>query len=105
MKQNKTIFTTLLMLLFGAVTMFGQVAISGTVTESATGEPVIGASVVEEGTSNGTITDFDGNFALTVQEGAQVTVSYVGFKAQTFLRRPSCTCRWQKTASCLRKLS
>jgi len=83
MKQNKTIFTTLLMLLFGAVTMFGQVAISGTVTESATGEPVIGASVVEEGTSNGTITDFDGNFALTVADGAQVTVSYVGFKSQT----------------------
>ena len=81
MKQKKSIFTAILLL--AAMMLHAEVQVSGTVIEAANGEPIIGASVVEEGTSNGTITDFDGNFALTVQDGAQVTISYVGFKAQT----------------------
>ena len=56
---------------------------SGVVVEKATGEPVIGASVLEKGTSNGTITDFDGNFSLTVAEGAELEISYVGYTTQT----------------------
>ncbi|MBQ9439692.1 MAG: TonB-dependent receptor, partial [Paludibacteraceae bacterium] len=49
----------------------------------ATGETVIGASISEVGTTNGTITDFDGNFELQVQKGAQLEISYVGFKTVT----------------------
>ncbi len=46
------------------------------------GESVIGASVVEKGTTNGSITDLDGNFQLTVSEGAVLQISFVGFKTQ-----------------------
>ena len=44
--------------------------------------PVIGASVVEKGTTNGTVTDFDGNFALNVKPGATIVVSFIGFETQ-----------------------
>ena len=48
----------------------------------ANGEPVIGATVKEQGTANGTITDFDGNFALDVADNAMLEVSYIGYKSQ-----------------------
>lgn len=55
--------------------------ISGKVTDN-NGDPVIGATVMEKGTTNGTITDFNGNFTINVADGAQLEVSYVGFKTQ-----------------------
>lgn len=48
----------------------------------ANGEPVIGATIKEQGTANGTITDFDGNFALDVADNAMIEVSYIGYKSQ-----------------------
>ena len=59
-----------------------QVTATGVVTDAATGEPIIGATVLEEGTTNGTITDFDGNFSLTTGKDAMVVISYVGYKTQ-----------------------
>lgn len=56
--------------------------ISGTVTSE--GEPLIGASVVEKGTTNGTLTDVDGKFTLSVKENATIEVSYIGFTPKTF---------------------
>lgn len=54
----------------------------GTVKD-ATGEPVIGASVMVEGTTNGVITDLDGNFSLpNVQKGATIAISYIGYGTQ-----------------------
>jgi TonB-linked SusC/RagA family outer membrane protein len=47
------------------------------------GEPVIGANVIERGTTNGTVTDFDGNFTLEVQESAILQISYIGYLEQT----------------------
>lgn len=59
------------------------VAVKGVVKDTH-GEPVIGASVVEAGTSNGTVTDFDGNFALTVSGGdKQLLISYIGYKTKS----------------------
>ena len=55
--------------------------VKGTVTD-ANGEPIIGANIMEKGTINGTITDMDGNFSLTVKEGAILVVSYVGYITQ-----------------------
>ncbi|MBQ9439410.1 MAG: SusC/RagA family TonB-linked outer membrane protein, partial [Paludibacteraceae bacterium] len=55
----------------------------------ATGETVIGASISEVGTTNGTITDFDGNFELQVQKGAQLEISYVGFKTVKIAATPN----------------
>lgn len=58
-----------------------QEEISGTVTD-AEGVPLAGANVVEKGTTNGTQTDFDGNFSITVGEDAVLVFSYIGFAAQ-----------------------
>ena len=55
--------------------------VSGIIVDAA-GEPIIGGTVQEKGTSNGTITDFDGKFTLTVTEGAVLSVSYVGYRTQ-----------------------
>ena len=62
--------------------MMAQNKVSGTVLD-ATGEPLIGVSVLEAGTNNGVVTNFDGNFTLTVKQGAKLTFSYVGYLTQT----------------------
>ena len=57
-------------------------------TKQATGQvsdsqgPLIGATVMEKGTSNGTVTDFNGNFSLNVKPGATLVISYVGYESQ-----------------------
>ena len=56
--------------------------ISGTVIDG-TGEPIIGANVLEVGTTNGVITDIDGNFKLSVQPNAKIQVSFIGYITQT----------------------
>ncbi|MDR1120668.1 MAG: TonB-dependent receptor [Dysgonamonadaceae bacterium] len=55
--------------------------ITGTVTD-ADGEPIIGANITEKGISNGTVTDVDGNFSLTVKDDAVLQISYIGYVAQ-----------------------
>ena len=60
------------------------VTVQGTVVD-ATGLPLIGASVVEQGTLNGTITDVDGKFSLSVKGGAVLEVSSIGFKTVTVI--------------------
>ena len=57
------------------------VTISGNVKDSS-GIPVIGASVLEKGTTNGIITDFDGNFTLSVGSNSTLVISFVGYKTQ-----------------------
>ena len=61
------------------------------VVKDATGEPVIGASIVEKGTTNGTITDFDGNFSLEVSKGATLVISFVGYQTQEVVATPGKT--------------
>lgn len=79
--KNKRFWLVLTLLCSFALAM--QAQISGTVLEAATGEPVIGASILELGTSNGTITDFDGNFVIQVTEGTKLQISYMGMVTQT----------------------
>lgn len=62
-------------------TVLQQKAISGKVVDSK-GESIIGANVMEKGTTNGTITDFDGKFSLNVSAKAILQVSYIGYKSQ-----------------------
>ena len=58
--------------------------VSGTVVSKSDNLPIIGASVVETGkTTNGVATDIDGNFHLSVPDGASVTISYIGYKSVT----------------------
>ena len=52
--------------------------VNGIITD-ATGQPVIGANVVEQGTTNGTITDLDGKFSLEVPKGSTLQISYIGY--------------------------
>ena len=61
---------------------FAQKTITGTVKDSS-GETVIGASVLEKGTQNGVVTDFDGNFTIKVSGKNPIVVSYIGMKTQT----------------------
>ena len=65
-----------------SVAMMASVTVSGVVISTEDGLPIIGASVLEKGTSNGTITDFDGMYELTVQDGAVLIFSYVGMTTQ-----------------------
>lgn len=62
-------------------TVLQQKAISGKVVDSK-GESIIGANIMEKGTTNGTITDFDGNFNLNVATNAVLQISYIGYKTQ-----------------------
>ena len=94
MKQvNLRICQTILTLMLGLFLSIGAYAQNITVkghVKDATGLEVIGANVVEKGnTTNGTITDLDGNFTLTVPQGATLTVSFIGYKAQEVAAAPS----------------
>ena len=74
-------FAVFAMSLVSIAAMAEPIAIVGKVVD-ANGEPLVGASVAEAGTSNGTITDLDGAFVLTVEKNVTLLVSYVGYKDQ-----------------------
>lgn len=76
----KKILIILFAVLFTASSAMAQRTVTGTVTSE--GEPIVGASVVEKGTTNGTVTDVDGNYSVTVPEDATLVFSYVGFTTQ-----------------------
>lgn len=79
--MKKSIFVILC--LFCSIGAMAQKTVSGTVTD-VSGEAVIGASVIEVGTaSNGTVTDLDGKFTLTVDPNGKIQVSFVGYQTQT----------------------
>ena len=82
-RQKKNCYRLLMMLavVFFALDVSAQATISGHVKDE-TGEGVIGASVMVKGTSNGTVTDFDGNFSLQCQSGATLVFSYIGYNPQ-----------------------
>ena len=72
------------MLLFGMIA-YSQTTISGKVVDAETGEPLIGASIVVEGTTTGAVSDFDGNYTLDTSETPpfNITVSYTGYASST----------------------
>lgn len=80
MKLNFTIPLILLLMGF-TLHSFGQRTIKGTITSSE-GEPLIGANVTVKGTTTGTVSDLDGNYKLTANEGDILQFSYIGFNAQ-----------------------
>ena len=71
----------LALLLLNSTMMFAQSAVTGQVKDQ-TGEPLIGVSILEQGTNNGTVTDIDGNFRLNVAQGKTLNISYIGYKTQ-----------------------
>lgn len=84
-------FLLFVFLLIGSVMLHAQnvVNVKGTVLSKTDNLSIIGASVVETGTTNGVITDMDGNFTLTVPASATITISYVGYKTVTVKAAPT----------------
>ena len=60
-----------------------QSSVKGTVTSSEDGEPIVGASVMVDGTKTGTVTDLDGHFELNVPAGSKLVITYLGMKKKT----------------------
>ncbi|WP_430809494.1 MULTISPECIES: SusC/RagA family TonB-linked outer membrane protein [unclassified Carboxylicivirga] len=81
MKLTKKTLLLLYIALVSFVDIGAQYKVDGTVTDDK-GIPVPGVSVIETGTSNGTITDIDGRYYLEVSEGAEITYSFIGFKKE-----------------------
>mgnify|MGYP000644869613 CR=1 FL=1 len=78
----KKSFILFVFLLCSIVVVAQKKSITGIITDTA-GEAVIGASIVEVGTTNGTVSDVDGNFTLSVSDNASIQVSFIGFSSQT----------------------
>ncbi|MDT0688896.1 SusC/RagA family TonB-linked outer membrane protein [Salegentibacter sp. F188] len=92
MKRNKWIerehgsvsFVFFLLMLVTGFTMQAQdnITVTGTVIEADTQAPLPGVTIVQEGTSNGTATDFDGNFSITVPSDAVLLASFIGYRTE-----------------------
>lgn len=84
MKRNAT-FKVLLMFIVGlflSVNTFAQQIVVKGIVKDTTGEPIIGANVIVKGTTNGTITDFDGNFLLNANKGDIIIISFIRYRSQ-----------------------
>ena len=79
----KRIISALVAVLLLPLAAFAQHTVSGTVTEAANGEPVIGASIMVQGTSTGVITDLDGTFTISAPSNAVLVFDCIGFKTVT----------------------
>ena len=103
MKNSFLSFRAVLLafLLMTGMAAFAQMSVQGTVIDASNGEPVIGASVLEIGTTNGTVSDFDGNFTLIVKNGAKLSISYLGYKTQELAAQPKMNVRLSEDAELL----
>ncbi len=80
--KEKRLLSLLLTVMLSIVAFAQNQTFTGTVVDP-NGEPVIGATIVQKGTSNTTATDFDGNFSITCPAGAELEITYVGYGKQT----------------------
>mgnify|MGYP002590155322 CR=1 FL=1 len=84
MKNKKLLCSVCFLFTFMSVLWGQNITVKGNVTSKTDGQPIIGASVIETiSTTNGTITDFDGNFTLSVPTNATLKISYIGYKPVT----------------------
>ena len=83
--KNKKLLCSVCFLFAFMSALWGQnITVKGNVTSKTDGQPIIGASVVETtATTNGTITDFDGNFTLSVPVNSTLKITYIGYKPVT----------------------
>ena len=88
MKHLKRFVASALLVMVSTIMCAQKIEVSGTVVDE-TGEAIIGASIIEKGTSNATISDFDGNFKLSTSSGAKIVVSYIGFITQELNVKPT----------------
>ena len=76
----RTFATLVLMFAFSMVLEAQVIFVTGVIRDASTGDPIIGANIIEKGTTNGTITNFDGEFGLSVQSNGTLLIKYVGYK-------------------------
>lgn len=76
--------------LFVDIGLYAQnvITATGQVLEKGTGEPMVGVTVQEKGTSNGIITDIDGNYAIKVKQGVTLVFTSVGWKKTEIIAKP-----------------
>ena len=98
MEKLKRFLMSVMLIFASTICMYAQTEITGTVVDEL-GEGVIGATVKEKGTSNGTVTDLDGNFKLKVAEGATLVVSYIGYDNIEVPATPGVKIQLKETAS------
>ncbi|MDD3078746.1 MAG: TonB-dependent receptor [Paludibacter sp.] len=79
MKKLRILLLLLVSIAFAGFTTAQQLKIQGVITDKSNGEALIGATVLEKGTNNGTITNIDGQFSISVSKGATLVISYVGY--------------------------
>lgn len=81
--KTKVLFL-LAFVVFCCTSAMAQTLVKGTVVSANDSEPMIGVAILENGTTNGCITDMDGNYSISLQNSnATLTVSFVGYKTQT----------------------
>ena len=85
----------LALLMMVSTVAWAQQRITGTVQDGK-GEPLIGVSVVETGTTNGTVTDADGKFAISVKQGARLDITYIGYTKKTVAARNGMTVKLEE---------
>ena len=89
--MKKTMLTAILMLFVAVMAQAQNMTVHGTVISRNDGEPLIGATVLSDATKNGTATDLDGNFTLTVPQNTTLTFSYIGYQSTTLKAEESMT--------------
>ena len=91
----KQLFSKLLMLvavLLSGITVMAQSgAVTGVVTDAGDGSPLPGATIVIKGTTNGTVSDIDGNYTINVESGQVLVFSYVGYAPEERVAEPNTT--------------
>ena len=104
MKQLRTLLIIAMAIFVCALTHAQGVNVSGKVTSATDGEPITGASVVEKGTTRGTVTNIDGNFKLEVNSGATLVISYLGFKTIEVKATPTMNIALEENAKSLNEV-
>ena len=104
MKQLRTLLIIAMAIFVCALAHAQGVSVNGKVTSATDGEPITGASVVEKGTTRGTVTDIDGNFKLEVNSGATLVISYLGFKTIEVKATPTMNIALEENAKSLNEV-
>ena len=99
--MKRTILGAIMLLIIAVIAQAQNISVRGTVLSNTDDEPLIGASVVCEATKAGAATDIDGNFQIVVPEGAELTVSYVGFITTTVKAQDNMTIRLAENSELL----
>lgn len=87
-----------LVLCIMSIALYAQTQTVNGIVKDSSGEPVLGASILEKGTANGCTSDIDGKFSLKVQSNATLIVSYIGYETQEVKARPNLTITLEENA-------